>query len=398
VNVLLIANRPPDPRGKGDAKIAYLVNDALLSEGHCVFLAVPSGVNRVSKTIGAATALVCGEPLQVGVTRSRRLRHEIDEMLRIHDIELIVAVHTRTAHYVPRERRSGSIAFLYDSCALGYATYAGRLPYWMDAVFRVEQRRMMRFERTILQQFARVAVLAQPDLRYLTSLSSPASPVVRIPYAVDFAYFSQTVRRPAGDPPLFVFVGQLGYIPNQDAVRQLVGEVWPAIRRRWPRARMRVVGARPGRSLRALLATRDVELAADVEDVRTELEDATALLVPMRLGTGIQTKVLEAMAAGVPVICSGFANRGINATPREHLLVADSPAEYVTAAEHLVEDPGLAQRLTERARRWVVDEHAPAVFKAGFLQALSEVARPLSGALARPGALGLRLRKEGHAG
>jgi glycosyltransferase involved in cell wall biosynthesis len=374
------------------------VNDALVSEGHDVVVAVPSAPNRFSQTVSAAAALVSGEPLQVGITRSRRLRRNIDRILERKDIDVIVAVHSRTTHYVPRGLRARSIAFLYDSCALGYATYAGRLPYWMDAVFRAEQRRMLRFERTIVQQFGRVAVLAQPDLRYLTSLSSPASPVVRIPYAVDLAYFSQTVRRPAAHSPLFVFVGQLGYIPNQDAVRQLVGEVWPAIRRRWPRARMRVVGARPGRSLRALLATCDVELAADVEDVRTELEDATALLVPMRLGTGIQTKVLEAMAAGVPVICSGFANRGINATPGEHLLVADSPAEYVTAAEHLIEDPGLAPRLTERARRWVVDEHAPAVFKAGFLQALSEVARPLSGAQARPGALGLRLRKEGHAG
>ena len=375
MNVLLIANRRPDPRGKGDAKIAWQVQAALESEGRSVLLKVPSAVNPVSKTISATAALLSGEPLQVGVTRSRRLRREIDEILQRNDIDVIVAVHTRTAHYVPKERRSRAIAFLYDSCALGYATYAGRLPYWKDAIFRVEQRRMMRFERTVLTQFHRVAVLAQPDLRYLASLSSLPSALVRVPYAVDIAYFSQTVRRPVADPPLFIFVGQLGYIPNQDAVRQLVSRVWPVIRRRWPRARLRVVGAGPGRDLRALLKSRDVELAADVADVRTELEDATALLVPMRLGTGVQTKVLEAMAAGVPVICSRFANSGIEAAEGEHLLVADTPQEYVARAEELIQDAAFAESLTARARSWVNAEHAPNVFNTSFMRAYGEVAR-----------------------
>jgi glycosyltransferase involved in cell wall biosynthesis len=382
VNALLIVNRRPDPRGKGDAKIAQLVSDALQSEGHTVVLAVPPALKKAGQAASAAAALVSGKPLQVGITRSRRLRHDVDQILKRDDIDIVVAVHTRTAHYVPRERRARSIAFLYDSCALGYASYAGRLPYWKDAVFRMEQRRIMRFERTILQQFGRVAVLAQADLDYLTSLTSGAS-IVRVPYAVDLAYFSETVRHPAVDAPLFVFVGQLGYIPNEDAVGQLAARVWPALRQRWPRARLRVVGARPGRRLRRLLASRDIELAADVADVRRELEAATALLVPMRLGTGIQTKVLEAMAAGVPVICSSFANRGINATPGDHLLVADSPTAYVAAAEQLIEDPGLAERLSDRGRRWVVAEHAPAVFKASFLRACGEVARQPRAVLGR---------------
>ena len=384
MNVLLIANRQPDPRGKGDAKIAWLAKDALLADGHTVFVAVPPAVSPVSKTIGAAAALVSGAPLQVGVTRSRRLGDDIDQILRSNDIDVIVAVHTRTAHYVPKERRVRSIAFLYDSCALGYATYAGRLPYWTDAVFRLEQRRMMSVERAILAEFGRVAVLAHPDRRYLEALSSLTAPIVRVPYAVDLAYFSQTVRRPVADPPLFMFVGRLGYIPNHDAVRQLVTRVWPAIRTRWPRARLRVVGAGPSRDLRQLLASRNVELAADVEDVRKELEEATALMVPMRLGTGVQTKVLEAMASGVPVICSGFANAGINAAPGEHLLVADSPQEYVAAAQRLIEEPAFAENLVAGARRWVLDQHAPEVFNTNFIRLCGEVARKTVQSVSRP--------------
>jgi glycosyltransferase involved in cell wall biosynthesis len=381
VNILLIAGRPPDPRGKGDAKIASHVSETLRSEGHTVVHAVPPPIVAISKTLNGLGALAGGQPLQVGVTRSRGLTREVKRILGMNDIDLTVAVHARTAHYVPRELRSRSIAFLYDSCALAYATYAGRLPYWMDPVFRLEQRRMVTYERSIVEQFGRVAVLASPDLQYLRSLTPRPTSVVRVPYAVDIAYFSQTVRHPVVDPPLFTFVGRLGYIPNQDAVRQLVTRVWPAIRARWPSARLRVVGARPGRRLRALLAEHRVELAADVDDVRTQLQETTALLVPMRMGTGVQTKVLEAMAAGVPVICTSFANAGLNATPDEHLLIADTPDAYVAQAERLLADAGFTERLVAGGRTWVFAQHAPAVFTASFMGMCSELAwqpRPIS--------------------
>ena len=181
-----------------------------------------------------------------------------------------------------------------------------------------------------------------------------------------------------------MFVGRLGYIPNHDAVRQLVTRVWPAIRTRWPRARLRVVGAGPSRDLRQLIASRNVELAADVEDVRKELEEATALMVPMRLGTGVQTKVLEAMASGVPVICSAFANAGIDAAPGEHLLVADSPQEYVAAAQRLIEEPAFAENLVAGARNWVLDQHAPEVFNTNFIRLCGEVARKTVQSVSRP--------------
>jgi len=375
VNALLIASRQPDPRGKGDAKIAWQVNQTLASQGHSVVLAVPSSVNRVSKSLHAVAALAGGQPLQIGVTRSNDLARQVDWILRQRGIDLVVAVHARTAAYVPAGWRRRSVAFLYDSCALAYATYAGRVPAWMDPIFRLERRLMAGFERRIVEEFGRVAVLAQPDLRYLRSLSLRSASVVRVPYAVDLAYFSQTVRRPAADPPVFIFVGRLGYIPNADAVRQLVTRVWPAIKARWPRARLRVVGARPGPGLRSLLASHGVELAADVDDVRREHEQATALLVPMRLGTGVQTKVLEAMAARVPVICSSFANGGLNAIPDEQLLIADTPAEFVRQAERLVRDPRFAERLVATAHHWVSARHSPAAFGESFLGLCGDLVR-----------------------
>lgn len=374
MNVLLIACRPPDRRGKGDAKIAAQVVDTLGAAGHLVRLATPSAVPAIRRGLNTVAALGRGQPLQVGVTRSSDLQRRVNQILHQGEIDLIVAVHARATQYVPPEWRPRTVAFLYDAYGLAYSTYRGRVAVWLDVVYRLERRLMARLERTIGQQFGRVVVLAQPDWRYLRSLT-PRAAIARIPYAVDLTYFSQTRRRPLIDPPLFIFVGRLAYIPNADAVSRLVTQVWPALRARWPEARLRIVGAQPGAGLRRQLTVRGVELAADVPDVRREQEEAAALLVPMRMGTGVQTKILEAMAAGLPVICSPFANAGLGAVPGEQVLIADTPADYVVQAERLLADPSFRGRLAEGARAWVAANHAPALFGARFMAMCSELAQ-----------------------
>jgi hypothetical protein len=87
----------------------------------------------------------------------------------------------------------------------------------------------------------------------------------------------------------------------------------------------------------------------------------------MRVGGGVQTKILEAMAARVPIICSSFANAGIGALPDHHLLLANTPNEYAVQARRLTSDVHVARALTEAAGAWVEQKHAPSQFREGLL-------------------------------
>jgi uncharacterized protein (UPF0276 family) len=93
----------------------------------------------------------------------------------------------------------------------------------------------------------------------------------------------------------------------------------------------------------------------------------------MRMGGGIQSKILEAMAARLPVVCSGFANLGISATPGEHLLIAESPSDYVKFTSRLVSDHVAANRLAESAYAWVSATQSQEAFTRHLLESVEKM-------------------------
>ena len=375
MNVLLIANRQLERQGPGDAKLGYWAWKALSGAGHNVTIVQLEADAIPRRGWHTLKALLAGQPLQVGVTFSQKTHRRLIEAAAGGLPELVVAVHARAAAHVPQRLKARSLALLIDAYGQSYQTYAGQLAMPVDAIYRMEQSRMERFERTVVMDFARTAVVSDLDQQYLQQLAGTTSSVVRFTLPVDLAFFAETRRRPMTQPPVFAFVGRLGYVPNRDALRRLVTQVWPALHTRWPAARLRVIGAGADRSLRRLLRRPGVELAADVADIRPHMEDVVALLVPMRLGGGIQTKTLEAMAAGVPVISTSFGFRGIAARPDRDILVAETPEDFRSQAERLVSNEHFAAELSAAARTWVQTNHAPALFERDVLETCAEITR-----------------------
>ena len=371
MNVLLLANRQLERQGPGDAKLGYWAWKALSGAGHRVTIVQLEADAIPRRGWHALKALVAGQPLQVGVTFSQAAHRKLIEAAAGRLPDLVVAVHARAAAHVPPRLKPRSLALLIDAYGQSYQTYAGNLAAPVDAVYRMEQRRMEKFERAVVTDFARTAVVSDLDQQYLQRLAGRPSAVVRFTLPVDLAFFAETRRRPLTENPVFAFVGRLGYVPNRDALRRLVSDVWPVLYTRWPNARLRVIGAGAGPALRRLLQRPGIELAANVADIRPHMEDVTALLVPMRLGGGIQTKILEAMAAGVPVISTSFGCRGIAARPDHEVLIAETPEDFRRQAERLV--TGDRAELAAAATTWVQAHHATALFERDVLETCAAI-------------------------
>ncbi|MDQ6712040.1 MAG: glycosyltransferase family 4 protein [Candidatus Dormibacteraeota bacterium] len=373
MNVLLIANRQLERQGPGDAKLGYWAWKALSGAGHTVTIVQLEADAIPRRGWHTLKALMAGQPLQVGVTFSQTVHRKLIEAAARAMPDLVVAVHARAAAHVPPQLKARTLALLIDAYGLSYQTYAGQLAGPVDAIYRMEQSRMERFERSVATEFGRTAVVSDLDQQYLQGLVARPASVVRLRLPVDLAFFAETRRRPASGNPVFAFVGRLGYVPNRDALRRLVTQVWPALHTRWPNARLRVIGAGANGALRRLLRRPGIELAADVSDIRPHMEDVVALLVPMRLGGGIQTKTLEAMAAGVPVISTSFGCRGIAARPDEEVLIAETPEDFRRQAERLVTDDRVAANLSTAAKTWVTAHHAPALFERDVLDTCAAI-------------------------
>ena len=159
------------------------------------------------------------------------------------------------------------------------------------------------------------------------------------------------------DEPSCLFVGVLDYRPNVDGVVWFCREVWPEVRRRRPRARFALVGRRPAPAVRRLAAQPGVDVVGPVPDVRPHLARAAVVVAPLRIARGVQNKVLEALAMARPAVVSPPVLAGLGAGPGVPVLVAATPAEWVEAVVHLLDDPDARRRLGAAGRRHVEECH-----------------------------------------
>jgi glycosyltransferase involved in cell wall biosynthesis len=127
-------------------------------------------------------------------------------------------------------------------------------------------------------------------------------------------------------------------------------EVWPGVSARTPGVRWMLAGARPARAVRALARLEGVEVHGDVPDLGAFLASATVAIAPMSTGSGVPMKVLEAWAAGVPVVAHPWAAHGLASDPEGGVAVAAGREEWIEAVSELLADPGQRQRLAERGR------------------------------------------------
>jgi glycosyltransferase involved in cell wall biosynthesis len=167
-------------------------------------------------------------------------------------------------------------------------------------------------------------------------------------------------RLEVGDPPTLVLPALFRYRPNVDAARFLVEEIFPRIRHRLPRARVRLVGDYDDR-IADLARTEGVTLTGFVPDITDELARTDVIVVPVRFGSGTRVKILEAFAHRIPVVSTSVGCEGLEVEDRKHLLVADEPEAIAGACAELLEAPSLREGLAaaghdlyRRRYRWDV--------------------------------------------
>lgn len=147
-------------------------------------------------------------------------------------------------------------------------------------------------------------------------------------------------------------------LANQQCMFSFCRDVLPRLKQRRPGVRLLIVGADPSPQVRRLGDIPGVTVTGSVPDVRPFVRGAALTVAPLAIARGTQNKILEAMAMGVPVVCSRIAAGGVDAVAGEHLITADSPVEYVGAIEALLADPSRRARLAIAGRDRVLSHHA----------------------------------------
>jgi glycosyltransferase involved in cell wall biosynthesis len=260
--------------------------------------------------------------------------------------DALVACHQYMYPYVPPGWRGRAVLDAHNVELERIETIARSAPVSARGLVARLQRGPVRlFEADAARNVARVAAVSRSDAAYFDAFANGR--VELVPNGVDCENFR--ARREPG-PRRVLFLGSLDYSANVDAVEYLVREILPRLES--ADVDIVIAGSNPSSSLHKLARESRVPVSVIgfVEDTEPEFANARMLVVPLRMGGGTRLKILEALARGTPVVSTSVGCAGLELTPEEELLVADSPAEFAASVDRLLADDDLCVRLATAGR------------------------------------------------
>ena len=219
------------------------------------------------------------------------------------------------------------------------------------AVWNQQYRKMRTYEETGLKRFDTVVAVSERDADTFGAVPGMGS-VETIPTGVDLDFFRQQLPT---DQDHVVFTGAMDWQANVDGIDFFMDEVWPKVADKRPQARVTIVGRNPEGALvdRARRRKLPFRFTGFVDDIRPHVSNASAYIIPLRVGGGTRIKAFEAMAMGIPVVSTGLGVEGLPVTPGKHYLRADSAPDFAQALVRLLENAELRNTLSHQARTYV---------------------------------------------
>lgn len=287
-----------------------------------------------------------GESLTDGFFFSSKFRDEVRNSLARERYDLILVYSSSMAQYVPEPAPAPVVIDFVDVDSDKWANYARFSKFPFSWLYSREARLMARTEAQAAEAASMSVVCTAQEAAALSRygrfrVEVVANGVSR-PTTSLGSYLPEEIRKLQ---PYVLFVGQMDYFPNVDAVEYFAEEMLPQVRKQHPDVRFVIAGRNPTGRVRRLGRNSAVVVTGTVPDVQPYVLGAAAFVAPFRIAHGIQNKILEALAVGTPVVSTARPAAAIGARHGEHLLIAERPEEFAQCVINLLEDSGLRQRL-----------------------------------------------------
>ena len=361
MNLLFIANRFPYPPFRGDKLKIYNLATQLAKHHtlHLITFAesdkdydyIPE-LQSIFKTIevvrlpkwksvlNVGLGMFGKLPLQVNYFKSTRFNNALSQLLKKEKFDAVHVQHLRMAQYAIHKKELKRILDLPDAFSL----------YWqrrktvkrnilVTLLDNIESKRVMAYEKYILNEFNLNLVCSVEDKNFLIKTHGITNISV-LPNGVDTHKFKPMVHDYSAADTL-LFTGNMDYAPNVDAVVYFVEDVFPLIKKEHPNVKFIIAGQRPIDKVLALANGHDIEVTGFIPELQTMYNSASIVVAPLRFGAGTQNKVLEAMAMGIPVVCSNIGFEGLGIADGDGAFMRTNAKDFAKTVNLLLTDEAL---------------------------------------------------------
>jgi sugar transferase (PEP-CTERM/EpsH1 system associated) len=283
-------------------------------------------INKAQILLGLARAFFKGLPLQCGYFYNRKAAKRIDMLITKHKPDMLFGQLLRVAEYIRHKSIPKALDY-QDIFSYGMKRRADIASPVTRPIYDMEYRRLKRYEAAIFNDFDVRSIISEPDRALFPH--ERRNEILIVPNGVDHDYFKPQEKEKKYD---LVFTGNMSYPPNVNAVEYLANEIMPIVWKTLPETKLYIAGATPDPKVKKAASARII-VSGWLDDIRDAYAESRIFIAPMRIGTGLQNKLLEAMSMRLPAITSPLANASLGAKPDEEILVGDK-AE--TLAQHII--------------------------------------------------------------
>lgn len=368
MKIFVIVPRAPYPINKGDKLRAYH-QIKLLSTKHEIFLFALSdeivdrnflnenlpfckkiticSLSRLQIVANLFKAIFNKLPFQVSYYYSAELKSKIEQEIANLKPDLVFCQLIRTGEYIKDIKGIPTLLDYIDVLSKGLERRLKSANIFLKPLIYLEYKRVLKYEKQMFYRFDKTVIITQNDRELLPFEENTKVSV--IPNGIDVDYFKPIDVQKDYD---IIFTGNLSYPPNIQAAIILSEKIIPLCLRKYKNLKVLIVGASPSLKVKKL-RTENIEIMGWVDDIRNCYARAKIFVAPMQIGTGMQNKLLEAMAMRLPCVTSTLSQQGIQAPVNECLLTGNTPEEFATHICNLLGDENFANKIADNGYRYI---------------------------------------------
>ena len=369
MKIFVLVSRVPYPLEKGDKlRIYHQVKE--LSKNHEIHLcclntekAHPQALNELSKVCSELSIiplkkisvywnlilnLFSDRPFQVAYFFQRNAAAKINKLINTYNPDHIYTQLIRTSEYVKNRHDIPKTIDYMDTFSKGMQRRAESASFFIKPIIFSEARRLTRYENLIYEYFENHTIISKQDRDFIWHQKRKKIEI--IPNGIDSGFFHPADKKKDFD---VLFTGNMSYIPNVDSVEYLVEEILPLIKKEIPGVKVLIAGASPVKKIKNM-ANDSVFVTGWMEDIREAYWSSSVFVAPLRLGSGLQNKLLEAMATQKPCVTSPLANNALGAVNNKSILIAENAGEFADKIIYLLKNKVEAKEIAIKGYNHVI--------------------------------------------